>query len=146
MCSERNKPPLPLSPRGDSNPLPATKREGCHSDCVSWGIKDRDAVGANSSKWVSFNQRVFNDLQRDKAFLRLYDSAPRPSPILLSRQQAVTLSQSSCVSQIELTAGRPGRDGEYFEQEQSLLFWPDFSLSFIDLTKSFSSILTVRTF
>jgi hypothetical protein len=41
--------------------------------------------------------------------LRSYDSAPRPPVSPLSRQQLVSLSQSSCVSPAELTDVRGGR-------------------------------------
>jgi hypothetical protein len=37
-----------------------------------------------------------------------YNSAPRPSPLPLSRQQVISLSQSSCVFPVELTDGRKG--------------------------------------
>ncbi len=45
----------------------------------------------------------------DQAFLRSYDSAPRPPPIPLSRQQVISFSQSSCVSPVELTDRRGGK-------------------------------------
>jgi hypothetical protein len=45
-----------------------------------------------------------------QAFLRSYDSAPRPSPPTLSCQQVASLAQSSCVSPVELTDGRGGRE------------------------------------
>jgi hypothetical protein len=37
-----------------------------------------------------------------------YDLAPPPSPLHFSRQEVVSLSQSSCVSPIELTDGKGG--------------------------------------
>ncbi len=48
-------------------------------------------------------------INRGPGFLAVvwFDSSPTPSP--LSRQQVVSLSQSSCVSPIELTDGRGGR-------------------------------------
>jgi hypothetical protein len=47
----------------------------------------------------------------DQVFLRSYDSAPRPPPFPLSRQQEVALSQSSCVPPAEFTDGIGGREG-----------------------------------
>ncbi len=43
--------------------------------------------------------------------LRSYDLAPCPPPSPLSRQQPVSLSQSSCVSLVELTEGKGGELG-----------------------------------
>jgi hypothetical protein len=50
----------------------------------------------------------------EQAFLRSYDSAPHPPSSLppLSGEQFVSLSQSSCVSPVELTYGREKRGGE----------------------------------
>ncbi len=47
-------------------------------------------------------------IYRGQGFLRSYDSATRPSPYPLSSQQVVSLSQSSCVSPVELTDGKEG--------------------------------------
>ena len=44
---------------------------------------------------------------RGQAFSLSYDLAPPP----LNRQQVVSLSQSSCISPVELTEGRGGRRG-----------------------------------
>ncbi len=41
----------------------------------------------------------------------LYDSAPRPPPSPLLRQQVVSLFQFSCVSPVELTNGKTGMGG-----------------------------------
>jgi hypothetical protein len=49
-------------------------------------------------------QRVLNDLE-DQAFLRSYDSSPRP-PLPPPPLSVVFLSQSFCVSLVELTDGR----------------------------------------
>jgi hypothetical protein len=43
---------------------------------------------------VSFHQRGLNDLLEGQAFLRSYDSAPRPSPSPLSSQQVVSSHSS----------------------------------------------------
>ncbi len=43
--------------------------------------------------------------------MRSYDSAPRPSPSAVSRQQVISLSQSSCVSPVQLIDGRGGVEG-----------------------------------
>jgi hypothetical protein len=45
------------------------------------------------------------------AFLWSYDLSPAPPLLSLSRQQVVSLSQSSCVSPVELSDGRGGRRG-----------------------------------
>jgi hypothetical protein len=51
-------------------------------------------------------------IYRRPGFFRSYDSAPSPPPPSpLSCQQLVSLSQSSCVSLIELTDGKVGRGG-----------------------------------
>ncbi len=47
----------------------------------------------------------------DQALLRSYELAPPQPPSTLSLQQAVSLSQSSCVSSVELTDGRGGGRG-----------------------------------
>ncbi len=46
-----------------------------------------------------------------QALLRSYNSAPRPPPAPLSRQQIVPLSQSSCVSPVQLPDGGGGGGG-----------------------------------
>ncbi len=59
----------------------------------------------------------------DQAFLGSYDSAPRPPPPL---QQIVSLSQSSCVSPVQLTEGRVGggggRGAESYERKEAWVF------------------------
>ncbi len=70
-------------------------------------------------KLHSYNQRVLNDLYRIRLSCVLwFGSWPTPS-----RQQVVSLSQSSCVSPIELTdriAGREGgRGAELYDGEKA---------------------------
>ncbi len=43
-----------------------------------------------------------------QAFLRSFDSAPRPHPSLIAHERDVSLSWSSCVSPVELAKGRGG--------------------------------------
>ncbi len=58
----------------------------------------------------------------DQAFLRSYDSALRPPTPPLSRLQLVSLSQSSCVSPIELTDRRMGgRGAKSYDSEKAAL-------------------------
>jgi hypothetical protein len=54
-------------------------------------------------------QRVLNDLKRTRrSRRRMIWSPPPPTPPPLSRQQVVSLSQSSCVSPAEFTEGGGG--------------------------------------
>jgi hypothetical protein len=54
-------------------------------------------------------KRILNDLE---VFLPSYDLVPPPTPApLLSCQQVVTLSHSSCMSPVDLTDGRVKRRG-----------------------------------
>jgi hypothetical protein len=55
--------------------------------------------------------KIIEWLLENQAFLRSYDSAPRPPLPHLHRQQLVSLSQSSCVSPVQLTDGRGGGRG-----------------------------------
>ncbi len=48
----------------------------------------------------------------DQTFLRPWDLAPRPTHSPLSYQQVFSLSQSSCVSPIQLADGRGGAGGD----------------------------------
>ncbi len=58
-------------------------------------------------------QRVLTDLQRIRQSRRPppYNFPPPPPPTSLSCQQIVSLSQSSCMTPVELTDGRGGRAG-----------------------------------
>ncbi len=71
----------------------------------------------------------------DKAFLWSYDSAPRTPPSPFSRQQVVYLSQSSCVSPVELTDERVGGGGGGWARRQ--IIRPRESLA---LYKSFNTL------
>jgi hypothetical protein len=53
-------------------------------------------------------QKVFIE---DQSSFRSYNSAPRPPHPPLSRQQVISLYQSSCVSPVQLTDGRGGGRG-----------------------------------
>jgi hypothetical protein len=65
-------------------------------------------------------QRVLNDLKRGRLFCgRMIRLHAQPLPHL-SRQQAVSLSQSSFVSPVELTDGRGGGGREIIGQQLSL--------------------------
>ncbi len=56
----------------------------------------------------------------EQAFLKSNDSGPRPLPSRpLSRHQVASLSQSSCVSPVELTDGRVGRGAKSYERERA---------------------------
>ncbi len=55
--------------------------------------------------------------------MRSYDLSPRPPPPL-SRQPVVSLSQSSCVTPIELTDGRGGRGGRGAKSYDREKAWP----------------------
>jgi hypothetical protein len=75
----------------------------------------------------------------DQAFLRSYDSAPRPPHYLLSpvsRQQVASLSQSSCVSPVELTDGKGGERGWAWS-------WIKLPQESLDLYKSFITLWIV---
>ncbi len=84
--------------------------------------------------------------REDQAFLRSYDSAPLahargPSP--LSRQQLISLSYSSWVSLVELSAdgvGRGGGEGGVRGSESRIIHPPE-SLA---LCKSFNTLCTTE--
>jgi hypothetical protein len=64
--------------------------------------------------------------------LRSYDSDPRLPPSPLSRQQVVSLSQSSCVSPVELTNGREvGGDELGAESYDRGKAWPSINHSIL---------------
>jgi hypothetical protein len=65
---------------------------------------------SNRSQINFFFLAVLNDLCRTRLSCSRLSSSPTPSP-LLPRQQLVSLSQSSCVSPVELTDGRGGEKG-----------------------------------
>jgi hypothetical protein len=62
-------------------------------------------------------------LIEDQAFLRSYDLAPRPPPSPISPQPIVSLSQSSCVSPVELTDGREWAMNQIMRPRESLALY-----------------------
>jgi hypothetical protein len=65
-------------------------------------------VGSCSYSQLPSRCRQKKIIYRGLAFLRSYDSAPRPPPSTLSLVSDLSLSQSSCVSPVELADGRAG--------------------------------------
>ncbi len=66
-----------------------------------------------------------------QAFLRSYDSAPKPISSPLSHQQVASLSQSSCVSPVQLTDGRGGGGGRGADSYDLKKAWPSVSCSIL---------------
>ncbi len=66
---------------------------------------------STSCDGVHYIQRVNWMIIEDQTFSSSYDLAPPPFPSPISRLQVVSLSQSSCVSSVELTDGERGRRG-----------------------------------
>ncbi len=66
----------------------------------------------------------------DQAFLQSNDSGPRPPPSRpLSRQQITSLSQSSCLSPVELIlTGEGGRGAKSYDRERA---WPSINHSIL---------------
>ncbi len=78
--------------------------------CAKWVV--RLFLTLTIRSWaLSRDQRVLNDLQRSRLSCGRIISAPVTSPSPLSSQQVVSLTQSSCVSPVELTDGRKGLRG-----------------------------------
>jgi hypothetical protein len=77
----------------------------------------------------------------DQAFLRLYDSASIPP---LSRLQVVSLSQSSCMSPVELTDGKGvggWRGAKSYDCEK---YWSSIYHSILSMAYKLLKALTVR--
>ncbi len=75
----------------------------------------------------------------DQAFLRSYDSAPRPPPSPFSHQQVVSLSQSSCVTgQAYWRGGGGGGWGGGLRSKpyDSEKVWPSINHSILSANKS----------
>jgi hypothetical protein len=68
----------------------------------------------------------------EHAFLQSYDSSSLPSPSPLSRQQIVSLSQSSCVSPVEFTdrggGELSGRGAKSYDRKKA---WPCINYSIL---------------
>jgi hypothetical protein len=96
-------------------------------------MKTRRPVNTESIEW----------LMEDQAFLGSYDSAARPPP--LSRQQVGSLSQSPCVSRVELTDG--GRKGwvrsQIIRLREGLALYKQFNN--LSVSRSPKFVLIIRT-
>ncbi len=69
------------------------------------------ATSAAASTTAFLSPDIIEGFVEDQAFLQSYDWAPRLPPSPLSPQQVVSLSQSTCVSTVELTDGS-GKGGQ----------------------------------
>ncbi len=81
-------------------------------------------------------------INRGPGFLAVIWFGSTPTPFPLSHQQVATLSQSSCVSLIELTDGRGGREWAWsriIRPQESLAFYKSFN------TLWYSSLVRMRS-
>jgi hypothetical protein len=98
--------------------------------------------------WIMVCLREYLMIYRGPGFLaelRTYYSAQRPPPPpTLSHQQVASLSQSSCVSPVQLTDGREGGGGYGAESYYRKKAWPSKTSSMCNLWCISSPSLFIR--